>query len=56
MSTNLTSFLGNTIGVKDTGFQEISSNGSRDNAVKLICFPCKPPLLIGPLQPRSQCL
>jgi len=56
MSTKLTSFLGNTIGVKDVGFQEIPSNGSRDNIVKLICFSCKPPLIIGPLQPRSQCL
>ena len=31
------SFLSNTIGVKDVGFQENPSNGSRDNAVKLLC-------------------
>jgi len=54
MATKLTSFLGNTIGVKDVGFLEIPSNGSRDNAAKVLCFPCKPPLIIGPLQPTSQ--
>jgi len=41
MPTKLTLFLGNTIGVKYVGFQEIPSNGSRDTAVKLLCFPCK---------------
>jgi len=47
MASKLTPFLGNTIRVKDVGFQENPSNGNRYNAVKLLCSPCRVPLIIG---------
>jgi len=47
MATKLTPFLGNTFGVKDVGFQENPSNGKRYTAVKLLCVPCRVPLIIG---------
>jgi len=54
MPNKLTTFLGNTTGVKDVEFQENPSKGGCSNALKLLCFPCKVPLIISPLQTSSQ--